>query len=204
MFQTTILSVQVIYEIDNLLKCGPIYVCTGDPVDPIQSRCDPCYSQPCQNGGMCISSMKMISTSSSFVSIASDEQFVCECSSLYDGDRCQVKKKHNNLGLKTTIVFEECDWCLFWQPVPEWRILLRAEHRSADVISTWRDYCCDGCVVGVAVWLAGREGCVRWVLMTVWTTGAGMGQLVLTGRGSGRVMMIMSYLFQSWSLWVPV
>ena len=88
MFQTTALSVQVIYDI---VDQGSVPAFPGDPVDPIQSRCDPCYSQPCQNGGMCISNMKMISTSSNFVSHAqSDEQFVCECSSLYHGDRCQV------------------------------------------------------------------------------------------------------------------
>ena len=51
----------------------------GDPVDPVQARCDPCYAQPCHNGGMCIS---MISNKQS--------HYMCECSSLYTGDRCQV------------------------------------------------------------------------------------------------------------------
>ena len=45
--------------------------------------------------------------------------------------------------------------------MPEWRDLLGAADRSVDVILACSDNCCDGCVVGVAVWLAGREGCVR-------------------------------------------
>merc|ERR1711892_1568835 len=66
-------------------------LCTGDPKDPIQSRCDPCYSEPCQNGGMCISNIKMISTNRNFGSSSnSDEQFSCECSSRYHGNRCQI------------------------------------------------------------------------------------------------------------------
>merc|ERR1740137_191160 len=68
-------------------------VCTGDPSDPIQSRCDPCFSQPCLHGGMCISDMKLISTSSSYMALPrsgdGQEQFACECSSLYHGDRCE-------------------------------------------------------------------------------------------------------------------
>ena len=66
---------------DRYLQHVPHYslVCTGDHVDPVQARCDPCYAQPCYNGGMCIS---MISNIQSLD--------VCECSSLYTGDRCQT------------------------------------------------------------------------------------------------------------------
>ena len=68
------------------------YICiAGDPVDPIQSRCDPCYAQPCHNGGLCISNIKMISSTTNEISLShSEQQFVCECSSRYQGDTCQV------------------------------------------------------------------------------------------------------------------
>ena len=66
---------------DRYLQHVPHYslVCTGDHVDPVQARCDPCYAQPCYNGGRCISMISNIQS-----------HYVCECSSLYTGDRCQV------------------------------------------------------------------------------------------------------------------
>ena len=66
---------------DRYLQHVPHYslVCTGDHVDPVQARCDPCYAQPCYNGGMCISMISNIQS-----------HYVCECSSLYTGDRCQT------------------------------------------------------------------------------------------------------------------
>merc|ERR1719239_1782295 len=67
-----------------LIKVSPrTMVCTGNPRDPIQERCDPCFSSPCQHGGLCL---KGSSPS------RPEERFTCHCPSMFTGPRCEARR----------------------------------------------------------------------------------------------------------------
>ena len=59
-------------------------VCTGNPRDPIQERCDPCFSSPCQHGGLCLKG--------SSPSTRQGERFTCQCPSMFTGPRCEARR----------------------------------------------------------------------------------------------------------------